>query len=197
MTTDATDRRPAARIEVYLDGATTPFAMHCPPARFALDTTRLDDGPHTLRFVAHDGSGRRGVRTVRFTVRNGPGIAVDGVRDGDVVEGELALLLNAYGAGYEEHWEPSRAETPAPAPTWIWVLLLMLGAWAMFYSVRYWSPPAGSMGMHHAGRPTGLLAPVLLGASGLVVVAVLAAGARYFLRPGTPGPDHITRRILE
>src|SRR5690606_34320897 len=78
-----------SRVEVYLDGSREPFAMHVPPARFEIDTTRLDDGVHTLRFVASDGSGRRGVRSVSFTVRNGPGIAIDGVREGDVVDGRL------------------------------------------------------------------------------------------------------------
>ena len=91
------------RVEVFLDGANEPYAVHRPPARFGLDTSRLDDGQHSLRIVAHDGSGRRGVRVVHFTVRNGPGIVVDGVREGDVVEGQLSLLINAYGAGYEEH----------------------------------------------------------------------------------------------
>lgn len=187
-----------SRVEVFLDDAAHPFAIHRPPARFTLDTTSLRDGMHALRFEAVDASGRRGVRTVAFTVRNGPGIAIDGVRDGDVVEGRLSLLVNAYGAGYEERWEPSRAETPAPAPTWIWVLLLGLVAWAMYYAVRYWSVPDEGMGMHHAaGAPSGFLAPAILAAALAIVVAVLAASARYILRPGEREPTHIKRRVLD
>ena len=183
------------RVEVFLDATTEPFAVYRPPARFRLDTSLLEDGPHSLRIVAHDGSGRRGVRNVHFTVRNGPGIAVDGVHDGDVVEGQLSLLVNAYGAGYEA-WEPSRAETPAPIPTWTWVLVLALVAWAMFYAVRYWSGPDDGMMMDHAA-PSGLIGPIVLGAAIVLVVAVCGAAAWYLLRPGERERGHIKRRILE
>lgn len=136
-----TSDRETSRVEVYLDGASEPIGIYQPPARFQLDTEALEDGTHELRIVATDRSGHRGVRTLRFEVRNGPGIAVDGLKDGDVVEGELSLLVNAYGGAYEENWEPARAETPAPTPTWAWVLFLGVVAWAMFYAAQTWSPP--------------------------------------------------------
>ncbi len=129
------------RIEVYLDGAESPIGTYHPPARFQLDTESLPDGPHELRIVATDRYGHRGVRTIPFEVRNGPGIAVDGLKSGDLVEGQLDLLVNAYGGAHEENWEPSLAETPAPIPTWAWVLFLGTVAWAMFYAARTWSPP--------------------------------------------------------
>lgn len=137
------DERRASRVEVYLDGEPEPVGIYRPPARFRLDTESLEDGAHELRIVATDRSGHRGVRTLRFEVRNGPGIAVDGLKDGDVVEGELSLLVNAYGGAYEENWEPARAETPAPVPTWAWVLFLGVVAWAMFYAAENWSPSSG------------------------------------------------------
>lgn len=136
----ATDPAPS-RLEIYLDGGEDPIGIYQPPARFQLDTAALEDGPHELRIVAIDRSGHRGVRTIPFEVRNGPGIAVDGLKRGDVIEGELDLLINAYGGAYEENWEPARAETPAPIPTWAWVLFLGAVAWAMFYAARTWSPP--------------------------------------------------------
>lgn len=130
-----------SRIEVYLDDSTAPILVTTPPASFELETGSLADGPHMLTVVATDKSGRRGVRRIPFEVRNGPGIAVSGLRSGDVVEGQLSLLVNAYGGAYEEQWEPTRAETPAPIPTWVWVLLLLIAAWGIFYTVRQWSAP--------------------------------------------------------
>jgi len=131
----------ASRIEVYLDSDPAPVGVYRPPARFELDTTTLADGPHELRIVATDPPGHRGVRRIAFEVRNGPGIAVAGLRQGDLVEGRLSILINAYGAAYEDRWEPSRAETPAPIPTWAWVVTLVVVAWGMFYAAREWYPP--------------------------------------------------------
>lgn len=140
---------PASRVEVYLDGNPEPIGVYRPPARFDLDTEALPDGPHELRIVATDVSGHRGVRRIPFEVRNGPGIAVDGLRPGDLVEGKVSVLVNAYGGAYEQNFEPARAETPAPIPTWAWVILLGIVAWAMFYAARQWNPPA-----HFAATPT-------------------------------------------
>jgi mono/diheme cytochrome c family protein len=128
-------------VEVYLDDDPEPLARYRPPGRFELDTTRLQDGAHVLRIVAVDRSGQRGAREIPFRVRNGPGIAVDGLREGDVVHGKVAILVNAYGGAHEEEWEPARAETPAPVPTWAWVVFLAVVAWAMFYAVGEWRPP--------------------------------------------------------
>ncbi len=137
------------RIEVYLDDNSEPVASYMPPGKFELDTTKLDDGPHRLRIVAFDRYANRGVRGISFEVRNGPGIAVDGLRDGDIVEGKVGILINAYGGAYEEKWEPTRAETPKPVPTWAWVAFIVVVAWAMYYAVEQWKPPP-----HFAQTPT-------------------------------------------
>ncbi len=127
-------------ILVYLDEVPEPIARYSPPGSFDLDTTRMEDGPHLLRIVAVDRSGRRGVRRIPFEVRNGPGIALDGLREHDVIEGKISVLINAYGGAYEEKWEPRRAETPAPVPTWAWVVLIGIVAWAMYYGIQQWKP---------------------------------------------------------
>jgi hypothetical protein len=137
------------RIEVYLDDDPEPIVTHRPPARFKLDTTHLADGPHVLHIKAWDAKGQQGVRSIPFRVRNGPGIAVNGVRDNDVLEGSIPILVNAYGGRGETNWEPSRAETPSPIPTWIWVLFIVIVAFASFYGVSQWSPPP-----HMAESPT-------------------------------------------
>jgi len=129
-------------IIVYLDEGPEPIARYRPPGSFDLDTTTMEDGPHVLRIVAVDRSGRRGGRKIPFEVRNGPGIAVDGLRERDVVEGKISVLINAYGGAYEEKWEPRRAETPKPVPTWAWVVLISVVAWAMYYGIRQWRPTA-------------------------------------------------------
>lgn len=128
------------KVEIYLDDQPEPIGVYRPPASFELDTTKLPDGPHRVLIKATDRSGVEGRREVRFTVRNGPGIAVVGLSDGDVVEGKIPVLVNAYAGTFEEQWEPRRAETPAPIPTWSWVLFLLVVAWAMFYWAVSWTP---------------------------------------------------------
>lgn len=129
------------KIHVYLDGQNEPIISYRPPVRFELDTTKLEDGSHTLKVVASDSTGHKGVRTINFEVRNGPGIDVEGLQDDDILDGKVPILLNAYGGAKETLWEPSRAETPAPVPTWAWVLLLVIAAWASFYIAQQWNAP--------------------------------------------------------
>ena len=105
------------RIDVYLDGGSDPIASLEPPETFKIDTTKLNDGPHTLHFKAIDADGSTSVRDTRFTVRNGPGIAVHGIRDNDVVSGEVAVLANAYSSKVGDIFEPMRIESPVPIPT--------------------------------------------------------------------------------
>lgn len=130
------------RIDVFLDNDPTPLASYSPPLRFELDTSTLSDGPHTLRVEAYDSFGTKGVKTMRFTVRNGPGIAVSGLHDDDVLHGTVPILVNSYGGAVENRWEPSRAETPSPVPTWGWVLVIMFVAFGLYYGIQHWNPPA-------------------------------------------------------
>lgn len=121
------------RVDVFLDDATVPLATVEPPDRFEFDSTHVDDGPHELRFRAHDESDAHGERIVPIQVRNGPAIAVHGIRDGDRVAGTVPILINAYGARVGDVFEPERIETPAPVPTWAWVLCLAILGWAVGY----------------------------------------------------------------
>jgi mono/diheme cytochrome c family protein len=121
------------KIEVYLDGRSTPLTVIEPPETFKLDTTKLEDGRHTLVLKAIDENGATSVREMQFAVRNGPGIAVHGLRDGDLVAGEISVLANAYSSRVGDIFEPMRIETPAPIPTWAWLLFLVVFAWGMWY----------------------------------------------------------------
>ncbi len=140
---------PRDRIDIFLDGAPEPLLSTTPPLNFEFDTALLEDGPHVLRIEAYDSSGVKGVRTLDFSVRNGPGIAVSGIRDNDVLDGKIPVIVNAYGGTSAVHWEPSQAETPAPPPTWAWVLLILVTAFGVFYGIEQWSPPS-----HFARTPT-------------------------------------------
>lgn len=137
------------KIEVYLDDQKEPIGIYRPPASFELDTKKLPDGPHRLIVKATDPNGVQGIREVPFIVRNGPGIAIVGLSTGDIVEGKIPVLVNAYAGTTEREWEPMRAETPAPVPTWAWVLFMSIVAWAMWYWARSWSPPP-----EYANTPT-------------------------------------------
>ena len=129
------------KIEVFLDDNKEPIAVYSPPARFELDTTILDDGEHKITVIAYGEHRKKSVRNIKFIVRNGPGIAIQGLKENDVVEGKVSLLVNAYGASAKEKWEPITAETPSPIPSWIWVVFILIVAWAMFYFINQWNPP--------------------------------------------------------
>ena len=84
--------------------------MIAPPETFKLDTTKLEDGRHTLVLKAIDEDGATsGLREMQFAVRNGPGIAVHGIRDGDLVAGEISVLANAYSSTGRRHFRTDRA----------------------------------------------------------------------------------------
>lgn len=121
------------KIAVYLDGGSTPLTVIEPPETFNLDTTKLEDGRHSLVLKAIDEDGATSAREMRFAVRNGPGIAVHGLRDGDLVTGQISVLANAYSSRVGDIFEPMRIETPAPIPTWAWLIFLVVFAWGMWY----------------------------------------------------------------
>jgi mono/diheme cytochrome c family protein len=131
---------PRNRIDIFLDGAAEPILSTTPPLTFDLHTSRMEDGLHVMRIEAYDGQGMKGTRTIDFSVRNGPGIAVAGIQEHDVLDGTIPVIVNAYGGTSVVDWEPSQAETPAPSPTWAWVLLLLVVAFGVFYGVQQWSP---------------------------------------------------------
>ena len=121
------------RIELFVDDESEPRAALDAPAEFELDTTRLSDGAHVLHIRASEEGQPAGVHTIPFTVRNGPGIAVFGLADDEIVRGRVPLLVNAYGSRVGDTFDPVRAETPAPVPTWTWVLALGVTAFCLWY----------------------------------------------------------------
>ncbi len=168
------------KIQLFVDDEAEPRAAFAPPAPFDLDTTTLADGPHVLRIRAVEDDGTTGVHEVPFTVRNGPGIALVGLADNEVVQGRIPLLVNAYASRVGDTFEPSRAETPAPVPTWAWLLCLLVGAWAMFYAISEYQDYAASLA---ASAPSSAqVEPVRAGADASAVPAPVqqAFGAQLY-----------------
>lgn len=133
------------RIDIFVDEEAEPRASFDAPGTFDLDTADLADGPHTLNVRAHETGGARGLERIPFTVRNGPGIAIFGIREGETVRGRLSVLVNAYQSRIGDEFEPVRAETPAPVPTWAWVLSLVVAAWALYYAAAEYRGHAAAL----------------------------------------------------
>ena len=127
-------------ISIFLDDDSEPISTYKPPARFQLDTTRLADGEHVLRIQAVDAVGNVGVRRIPFTVSNGPGITVTGLRAGSRVRGSVEIDVNAFGSN--EPFDPVRAESSGPVPVWTWVFFAIIVGWAAWYGIEYFQTPA-------------------------------------------------------
>ena len=74
-----------SKIAVFIDDDLQPIAELVAPVQFELDTTKLTDGEHTLKMVSKSPSGREGIRKIKFIVRNGPAISIEGISDNSVV----------------------------------------------------------------------------------------------------------------
>lgn len=140
------------QVRIYLDDASEPLAVYRPPARFRLDTSSIPDGDHVLRIEATDAVGNTGRRSIPFTVANGPGITVTGLRAGSRVRGAVDIDVNAFGA--DEPFDPVRAESAGPIPVWTWVLMAIVGVWAAWYGLEYFATPAAfAQTPTYAGNP--------------------------------------------
>lgn len=121
------------KIEVYLDDDSKPYKVIEPPEKVKINSNEMPDGRHRLRFCAIEKDGVTSEREVEFIVSNGPSIALHGIRNNDVVSGEVSILANAYSSRIGDEFEPVRIETPLPIPTWAWVLCLIIFSWAVGY----------------------------------------------------------------
>ncbi|WP_018631219.1 hypothetical protein [Niabella aurantiaca] len=126
-------------IYVFIDEAPNPVLQLEAPVNFELDTHKLTDGEHILKIVSRDPSGKEGIRKIPFVVRNGPAIAVEGIREHEVVDGILPVMIHAYGKGDSRSFLIEGSETPQSIPLWIWVLIIAFTAWTLYYLIRYLS----------------------------------------------------------
>jgi len=124
---------PKSTLILFIDDDPAPIAQLAAPVTFELDTTRLVDGKHTLRIVSRDAGGKEGIRLIPFEVRNGPAIAVEGLKDDAIVDGVLPLMINAYGKGDAKNFVITGSETPQSIPYWIFILLIAFVAWSIYF----------------------------------------------------------------
>ena len=124
-------------IFIFIDDEQKPVASFVSPVHFELDTRKLVDGNHTLKIVSKDPTGKEGVRVIPFEVRNGPAIAIEGIKKNAIVDGVLPLMINAYGKGDQKKFLIEGSETPQSIPSWVWILIIGIGGWAIYYLITY------------------------------------------------------------
>jgi len=124
-------------IFIFIDDQPKPVASFISPVHFELDTRKLVDGNHTLKIVSKDPTGKEGIRIIPFEVRNGPAIAIEGIKKNAIVDGVLPLMINAYGKGDQKKFLIEGSETPQSIPSWVWILIIGIGGWAIYYLITY------------------------------------------------------------
>lgn len=122
-------------VTLFIDDDPQPIGIYPAPISFELDTKKLTDGKHILRVVSKDHKGKEGLKTIPFIVRNGPAIAVEGLRNDEVVDGVVPIMINAYGKGDQKSFMLQGSETPQSIPFWIIILLIVFTAWAVYYHI--------------------------------------------------------------
>ena len=110
-----------------------------PPVQFDFDTSKLTDGEHTLKLISKSPTGREGIRKIKFIVKNGPAISVEGLSDNGVVDGVIPLMINAYDKGNQKKFLIEGSETAQSIPSWLWILLIAFLGWAAFYIITNFS----------------------------------------------------------
>ncbi|SOE23516.1 hypothetical protein SAMN06298216_3901 [Spirosomataceae bacterium TFI 002] len=128
-----------SKITLFIDDDVQPIAELTAPVQFELNTLKLTDGEHVLKLVSKSSAGREGIRRIKFTVRNGPSIAVEGLSDNGVVDGIIPLMINAYDKGNQKKFIIEGSETPQSVPSWLWIILIAFLGWAAFYLMTNFS----------------------------------------------------------
>ena len=128
-----------SKVLIFVDNETNPIAELDTPVTFEFDSSKLTDGEHVLKIVSRSPHGREGIKFIKFNVRNGPSISVEGISNNDTIDGVLPIMINAYDKGHQHKFIMDGSETPKSIPSWLWILLLSFFAWAMYYLGTYYS----------------------------------------------------------
>ena len=127
------------KVKLFIDNDLQPIAELSTPVQFDLDTSKLTDGEHVLRIVGKTMRGREGIRKVKFIVRNGPAIDIEGLHEKQVVDGSIPLMINAYDRGNSRDFIIEGSETPKSIPSWLWIILIAFFGWAAYYFITYYN----------------------------------------------------------
>ena len=130
-----------SKVRIFLDDDPKPFGEFITPINFELDTRKLVDGEHMLKIISKDPMGKEGIRKIPFVVRNGPAVAVEGLKEHDIVDGVLPLMINAYGKGDQKQFLIEGSETPRSIPAWLWVVIIGFFGWAIYYVIASMTMP--------------------------------------------------------
>ncbi|MDQ0780546.1 cytochrome C [Chryseobacterium sp. W4I1] len=124
-----------SKVFLFIDNDPHPIAELETPIVFDLDTQKLPDGDHVLKIVSRSPSGKEGIKKINFTISNGPAIKIEGLKNKDVVDGTLSLMINAYDKGNQKSFLITGSETPQTIPFWIWVIIILFAGWAAYYEI--------------------------------------------------------------
>ncbi|MDZ7899282.1 MAG: cytochrome C [Arcicella sp.] len=124
-----------SKVFLFIDNDSSPIGEFEAPVKFELDTRKLTDGEHILKVVSKDPTGKEGIRLINFTVRNGPAIAIEGLKNNDVIDGVQPIMINAYGKGNQKQFLIDGSESPTSIPSWLWAGLIVFFGWAVFYAL--------------------------------------------------------------
>ena len=127
--------RNQSMIMLFIDDELQPVGEFPAPVAFDLDTRKLTDGNHILKIVSKDSLGKEGVKFIPFVVRNGPAIAIEGLKKDEEVEGVLPLMINAYGKGDQRSFMLQGSETPQSVPWWLVVGIVLFVAWSGYFII--------------------------------------------------------------
>lgn len=126
---------------IFIDDEVIPYGEFTVPINFELDTQKLVDGEHVLKLVSKDPNGKEGIRKIPFIVRNGPAIAIEGIKENETVDGIVPIMINSYGKGDQKRFLIEGSETPQSIPAWLWLIIIGFIGWGIYYAITEMKMP--------------------------------------------------------
>ncbi|WP_211206084.1 hypothetical protein [Psychroflexus torquis] len=80
-----------------------------------------------------------GARIIPFEVRNGPEIAVVGLKENEIIESNTVITINAYGSETSESFIIRGSKTQKAVPSWVWACIIAFVGFAIFYFITHWT----------------------------------------------------------